>query len=83
MHYISLAAWMIRQRIVAENNARAGISGVGGSSATQNRQRCENRNADPHAVTPTRISISTPLTRNTQNSDSGRKTFQPSRINWS
>ena len=36
-----------------------------------------------HDPTGTRASISTPDTRNTQNSDSGRKIFQPSRISWS
>ncbi len=39
--------------------------------------------SDAHAGTPTRAYISTPDTKNTQNNDTGRNTFQPSRISWS
>src|SRR3546814_6564493 len=36
-----------------------------------------------HDAPPKRVSMRKPDTRNTQKSESGRKTFQPSRISWS
>src|SRR3546814_9430965 len=35
-----------------------------------------------HDAPPKRVSMRKPDTRNTQKSESGRKTFQPSRISW-